>query len=367
MEVGYNYPQPSNKLGLWIGPQNRRDLWPADYAKQWKDLQWKTSIRDNLYILHRHGIRVVRWFLLGNGFNYGVPPRKEVIRSPRDSTSAVFWHFDPPEKLDPLFLDHFKQLLDIHREVKMKMIPSLISFEFFATDKAEEGGGGRGEVATDWRKRNTFLFTVLGEFLRVSNAYRPWIKAWEVINEPAWDVRQITPFLRTGVAPHPPFVPQRDMNTFIQIAWHWIKDKGFASTVGHRFFSDLSEMPTGSLPQFHYYATKWPLSDPGTLPKATDAKGAFIGEFGSLIGQGYETNQTPNKASYGSPWTNELPGGQDLDPKNTLYERLKVMKDLGYELALVWPEYEDKDINEKDALKISPEKLTSIKRFFDSQ
>jgi hypothetical protein len=369
MDVGYNYPGPSNKFGNWLGPFDRQDRWPSNYAQLWKDLPFKSAIQSNLGILKQHGIKVVRWFLLGNGFNYGLPPkrRKEaywVVRA-RDYGS---WEFDPPDRLDPLFLDHFRQLLEIHKEVGMQLIPSLVSFEFFATHETQKtAAGGRGDIAIDWQKRNKFLFTVLGEFLRVSNDYRSLIYAWEVINEPAWDVRNITPTL-TGTQYHIPFVPQESMTTFIRLALDWIKDKGFESTVGHRFYSDLSLMPTGTRPQFHYYAQRWAcLADPRKLPTAAEAKGAFVGEFGSLIGEGYETNQTPHKASYGQPWDTDFSDGRDKDPRNTVYERLLHMKKLGYQLALVWPEYADKSVDAHDGLKISPEKLASIKRFVDSQ
>ena len=368
LRVGYNYPGPSNQFGFWIGPHNRQDKWPPDYATQWKELPWKSTIQSNLATLQQNGIEVVRWFLMGNGWNYGPLPTKETKTHYFPAVrTEVLWHFDPPDRLDPLFVSHFQQLLELHKSANMKMIPSLVSFEFFETDKTENtGAGGRVEVATDWRKRNTFLFTVLGEFLRVSNDYRPWIEAWEVINEPAWDVRMITPTLMSR--PHDPFVDQASMNEFIRLSLAWIEDRGFPSTVGHRFFSDLSDMPTGTRRQFHYYADNYPFADPTLgLPKASDTQGAFIGEFGSSVGEGFELNETPNKGHGGHPWSRELPKGEDKDAANTVYERLKVIKKLGYELALVWPDYNDGNIDSRDALKISPQKLQSIKRFHDSQ
>jgi hypothetical protein len=368
MEVGYNYLQPSNKFGLWLGPEGRQDKWPADYAQRWKDLRFKKEVAANLATLRDNGIRVVRWFLLGNGFNYGMPPRLESLRAPGISGSVAVWHFDPPDRLDPLFLDHFVQLLELHRAAKLQMIPSLVSFEFFATHETRDtAAGGRGEIATDWKKRNKFLFSVLGEFLRVSEGYRDVIRAWEVMNEPAWDVRNVTPTL-TGYSHHAPFLPKSELNEFLKLGCAWIKDKKFESTVGHRFLSDLDEMETGSLRQFHYYAG--PVlgqADPSTLPPAIDTKGAFIGEFGSLIGKGYEKGETPRKDQYGAPWDNDFPDHRDRDPTRTVYERLKKMKELGYSLALVWPDLKDDNVDAVDGLKLSAPKLAAVKRFVDGK
>jgi hypothetical protein len=366
MKVGFNYPQPSNKFGLWLGPEGRQDGWPSDYRQRWKGLRFKDQIRANLVQLKAAGVSVVRWFLLGNGFNYGLPPRKEIIRGPY--SNALFWHFDPPDRLDQLFLDHFVELLDLHREVRLQMIPSLVSFEFFATHETDRtAAGGRGEIATDWQKRNKFLFTVLGEFLRVSDGFRDVIYAWEPMNEPAWDIRQITPTL-TGYSVHEPFVDERSLNEFLRLAIAWIDDRHFPSTVGHRFYSDLQTLKTGTVRQFHYYAERvLGQADPPQLPAASATAGAFIGEFGSLIGKGWEKGQTPNKAQYGQPWTTDFTDGRDTDPANTVYVRLKKLEELGYQLALVWPEYDDGTVDAADGLKLSPQKLASLKRFTDGR
>jgi site-specific recombinase XerC len=50
-----------------------------------------------------------------------------------------------------------------------------------------------------------------------------------------------------------------------------------------------------------------------------------------------------------------------------VYVRLKLLQELGYELALVWPEYEDPRVNDVDGLKLSPQKLASIKRFVEGR
>lgn len=380
LTVGYNYPWPSNKFGVWIGPQDRQDRWPSNYAQIWKDLPFKKEITDNLKTLQDNGVEVIRWFLMGNGFNYGLPPRVTYAGT-RDSGGAVKKvvrvDFDPPTQLDPLFLDHFQQLLEIHTTLKLKLIPSLISYQFFSTvESTSTTAGGRGSVAEDSTKRNTFLSTVLGEFLRVSDSYRELIHAWEVINEPAYDVRYLTPPQASALdrLPHLPFISKNNMVTFLSLALAWIKGKKYASTVGHRFASDLDSstgMPPGDLHQFHYYAQTFgssiSLLDPNALPSSSSSGASAIGEFGSAVGEGYESGQHPPIADVGNPWK-ELKGA-DLDPANTVYERLSLIKTLGYDLALVWPDLNDHsdEVAANDLLKLSPLKLASLNRFVKSQ
>jgi hypothetical protein len=372
MRVGFNYPWPSNKVGLWIGPQDRQDKWPKNYETLWKDLPFKEQIAANLKILKDSGVEVVRWFIMGNGFNYGLPP--QVTNPPplffggdpsgRAPQSIVT--FDPPDQLDPLFSDHFQQLLELHSSAQMQIIPSLLSFEFFSPETTSwSAAGGRADIATDAAKRNKFFFTVLADFLKVSDKYREWIYAWEVINEPTWDVSSFTP-PTTGGLPlyHPVYVDLDSMRAFIRLACNWIEDKKFQSTVGHRFQSDLSIMPTGTLPQFHYYSEPVAIfGDPRTLPASRDAGAGIVGEFGALVGKGYELNEKPVKASYGEPWDRDFPDHRDRDPAQTVFDRLTLMGQLGYQLAIVWPDLNDAQVDAVDGLKISAQKLAQINKF----
>lgn len=364
MIVGYNYAWASNKFGIWLGPRDRQDLWPKDYATRWKDLEFKKQMSDNLKILRDNGVQVVRWFLLGNGYNYGLPPRVlSIKRGDKFEPTTEFFNFDPPNHLDPLFLDHFQQLLEMHHNVKMQMIPSLLDFQFFSTlETKRTTAGGRGQIATDSSKRNQFLFSVLGEFLRVSLPYRDTIYAWEVMNEPFWDIS----FVPYVVEPlHQPYLPTNDMIAFLGLCINWITDKKFPSTVGHRFYTDLNPpMPTGSLPQFHYYATDYGsvFGDQPPLKSSSATKAVILGELGALIGKGYELNEKPPKGSYGAPWDQDFPDRRDRDPSRTVLERLTLVQSLGYELALVWPDLDDNALP-GDALKLSSPKLAQIKTF----
>jgi hypothetical protein len=43
------------------------------------------------------------------------------------------------------------------------------------------------------------------------------------------------------------------------------------------------------------------------------------------------------------------------------------MKELGYSLALVWPDLKDDNVDAVDGLKLSAPKLASVKRFVDGK
>ena len=365
MEVGYNYPAPSNKMGNWIGPWNRQDLLPSDYLTTQKKLVFADAIERNLQILKDAGITVIRWFLLGNGFNYGPVPQRKTLSLAMGPVIDIF-EFTPPPSLDPLFISHFVQLMEIHRRVGLRAIPSLLSFEFFGTyETSKNGAGGRYQIAEDSQKRDVFLRTVLDPFLSASASYRDLIYAWEVINEPAWTIRTFTPESIMGSGP---WVSVDAMKVFIKQSTDLIERRKFPSTVGHRFRSDLEIFDHGTKPQFHYYArTFLGISvEPPRLPLSRDAYHAFLGEIGSTIGKGYEKNILPRRGQYGEPW----PGEPVKDPSfsgQVVYERLKTAKQRGYELVMLWPELEDSNVNDVDGLKISPDKLKQVRRFMDEQ
>jgi hypothetical protein len=139
----------------------------------------------------------------------------------------------------------------------------------------------------------------------------------------------------TTYLPHGPTVQESVMGDFLTEACKHIEAAGFASTVGHRFFSDLNDLPTGTKPQFHYYAQAVPLGDPGDIPDATGE--VFIGEIGA-------------STSHGKPWP-ALKGRDANDAKSRIFERLKHVARKGYKLALVWP---DLAWWEVDPMKIVP-------------
>jgi hypothetical protein len=183
--------------------------------------------------------------------------------------------------------------------------------------------------------------------LAASQAKKHVIEAWEVMNEPCHITNSIATIFPK---PHQPEVSESQMSTFLAEGCKRIEAAGFASTVGHRFFSDLKTFPTGTLRQYHYYAkTIAGMGDPDPIPTFADAK-AVLGEFHAAF-----------KSSENEPWP-ELAA----DAKSqTLYQRLRLLLDKGYEEAWVWPDRKDheSDIFSGDALKLSSDQQASLKRF----
>ena len=260
-------------------------------------------------------------------------------------------------------------MLEVFAAKEMQIIPSLIDFgAFYELDPFDLNkrkflgqGSGRTEIARNGRKK--FLDTVLKPFLDISNEpnLRKTIFAWEVVNEPRQPLVQTFPFLppRAHTTTLGPDLSEEEMSIFIDDALKRIQDAGFESTVGHRFLADLKSMPTGKKPQFHYYALTVPTiakltvpGDPPTIPSFADlssdarTKGAFVGEIHSA------TNR---------PWPNC--DGHDNTLRTAAFERLKVLARKGYELALLWPDGGPDGGDDRDALKLSPDTIASIKQF----
>lgn len=232
------------------------------------------------------------------------------------------------------------------KKAGMRIIPSLLSFEFsgapdFTTGPHPyTGSHGRADVLRDRVKRKIFLDTMLAELLAASAPFREQIYAWEVINEPIWMVQDISPNSKPSWTARIPEVTPAELKEFLDDALGRIAAAKLPSTVGHRYFEDLTKFPTGSLPQFHYYAD--PLwhraasevskyeSDPGGIAGKGLFRGSpkpFLGEFAS----GHNGN--------GGPWPD--PGTRESTPA-----RLELLANEGCDLALIWgdvPAADDKD------------------------
>jgi len=366
MEVGYNYPWAFNRYGTHIGPRDDPPKGIDSDVAVFRDITThppEGSLAKNLtFIRDELKIKKVRMFLLCNAWNYGDRPLvpKGIFRVP---------------DLHPLFLKHFREMLEVFKAKGMQILPSLIDFgAFYELDafdlrrrKFVGAGSGRTEIAVSGKKK--FLNTVLKPMVAISKepAFVNTIFAWEVVNEPRWNlvnVSLIRPLLPSG-RPHTE-TTGNDLNTpemadFIQDALQMIQSEGdgqFHSTVGHRFLSDLlSPMPTGTKPQFHYYAKLAPPSisaffsgDPNPIPTFAElardsrTKGAFVGEIACAVDV---------------PWP-EL-NKADNSVRTAAFERLKLLARKGYELVFVWPDGGGDDA--KDELKLSSDAIESVKQF----
>jgi hypothetical protein len=371
MRLGFNYPWSLNRYGADIGPNPHVDLkqWQAEEALA-KQNQLAAiplpplfvQLDRNLHNLRAMEISIVRFFLIGNGFNYvGFGPTWRGRASPNPSLPYYDWAFSPPLGTDPRFAFHFNELLVRFKKAHMQMIPSFIDFGFAGNSRPRDPKGlapaGRADCISNPNARSIFLQTLLNDLLMTSAKpqHKDVIVAWEVMNEPYWNCSPFGPLTPNpptnprGEGPPPlgglaryPEVDDKQMNDFLGEAVQAIRAHGFASTVGHRFFRDIydeqsqtARFVTGTMPQFHYYAkhafgfgdppqirdtplfTPHPVKSNGSAASQTQPR-PFLGEFDSDLNR------------YGKPWP-------DLKADTTL-ERLKLLAASGCELAVIWPD-----------------------------
>lgn len=400
MQVGYNYPWAFDAYGQNFGPVFFGP--PSDGLPAWKN-----RVPQRLDELKGLGISIIRWFILMNGLNYGrittdsrgqiqtiqAPterqPVERIIKSqigPLQVPSSG-WEFDPPDQLDPLFLEHFRLMLQFIRDKRLQVIPSLVDFPFFAMppervkdDKGNEiidpsrgiaprnrnSGGGRTDIMIDLTKRKKFFETVLEPLVRASVPFEREIFAWELMNEPSWLINTITPVAKD------PRLNSTHLEDFLNEGLDRIerhpefKEK---STVGHRFHSDLKSerilkflggLPDGKIPQFHYYAKFF---DDNEVPKPNGNK--FIGE----IAVGSNTLFFPAfRADQAAPWP-ELSLKAGGDATDTVFKRLRLLAQKGYKQVLVWPDEKDgetpdgKPRTATDRVKLSAAAQQSLRKF----
>jgi len=208
MKVGYNYPWIANLYGNHIGPNRWKE--PPDSQKDpyWKEA--KDSLARNLATLSGMKVVVVRMFILCQGDNY-----RNNLTSYPSKVDAGKW--DLPAALHPLFREHFQKMLEDFQKAEMQIIPSLIDFHFPDWEN-------RDVIFTDTTKRDKFLDTVLDPLLNVSAGFKSTIFAWEVINEPSWLTRSISPPLNRKLTS---VLSQSSMKSFLNKALAKIKDAGF--------------------------------------------------------------------------------------------------------------------------------------------
>lgn len=366
LEVGYNYTWPFNKYGFSIGPRDLHHNPPngADSATPvFEDTVLVppsgTLARNLAFLRDQLNIRKVRMFLLGNAFNYG--------RRPLGPLSGGTFVFTAPPQPDPLFFQHFRAMLRIFKANGMQILPSLIDFGAFYP-AGSGGGSGRTSILTSQRK--VFIETMLKPMARVSQepAVEGAVFAWEVVNEPMWNT------VGLPVRPHTdslgPDIDPEIMGTFIQDCLDAFKAEGInQTTVGHRLLQDLDRFPTGSLPQFHYYAAVGLLqriggvADPSTIPtfaelgKNPRTANAFVGEISATK----EGTKFFDKGQ-GRRWPEC--NDRDTNVADAAFERLKVLARKGYKLAFVWPDRDDgTKENDRDDLKLTPTAVASVQRF----
>jgi len=302
VDLGLNYPFPWNAYGRYFG----RGAPPGSEPELGR---WLSELDRNLEVLKgRLGMSVVRLFLLCNGWNYG---RLEAGR------------FVPPSELEGVFIEDLTRCLAIFRARGLKVIPSLFDFKAFGRSHACSGCGDRERILSDPWVQRTVLEQTLGKFLAASRPYRDVVLAWEVMNEPIWNVTRLAPRSAAGG----PTTSAPVMSAFLERALARIDSEGFGSTVGHRYARDLSRYPSGTMRQFHFYPTG--LFGQSVVDRRLpdfDSTRAILGEFGV---------QAPGEQ--GELWP-ELRGADRGGTRARTAARLRHVQSKGYRLALLWPD-----------------------------
>jgi hypothetical protein len=369
MAVGVNYPWPWNQYGNYFG---------NDGLKVWLD-----NLDRNLAQLARIGVEVVRIFLFCNMNNVGSIAKGHAPLAPRTRwplglgltppvpvTDVEWWNFREPNPLSESCAGQLESMLGLFIKHGIQVIPSLVDALAFAM---APNGAWRTDIIAFPDKRRWFLTNVVQKLLDVASAptVRPAVFAWEVMNEPGW----ITDFYYARFAGKTKyFIPEWQMRTFLRDVLDLIERAGFPSTVGHVHRGDFV-LPTGTIPQFHYYPQKpsraWNEAGalaynlaakmrliPSRLPRQSAARPAFLGEFGCAYIQQDQANSAP------WPRPREDASRKD-DAEERVLGRLRFVGARGYGLALLWPDDTQSTYpeNPSDPLKFEPGVLSAIEKY----
>ena len=365
MMLGLNYPHPWNVYGIYLGSGNPAGSQPGMDT-------WVTNLRSNLKVLRDDlGIRVVRIFLLGNAANYGSVAPGPVVRD-----VTITGRMTLPAALHPKVSVQLTEMFQAFDAANMLCIPSLIDFKAFGRrvvlrpgpPPLTNGCTNRHDIANDPSVRQAFFDQVLRPFLALSQPFRSAVYAWEVQNEPVWNVASLS---ATTIAS--PFqldvaggatVRSSTMSTFLQEAIDIIEgfpvEPRYRASVGHRFVADLASIPSGSARQFHYYPVQVSANVPRLGPRTlvvADRQLPTFEETRAFLG---EIAAGPRE---GSPWP-ELGGRDTGDTRTRVFERLKLAESKGYELTLLWPDVEPGAMFPgPDPIKLSADAQEGIKDF----
>ena len=365
MLVGLNYPHPWNVYGIYLGSGNPAGSQPG------MDV-WITNLKSNLRVLRDDlGIRVVRIFLLGNAANYGSIVPGPVVRDVTTTGRLTL-----PVALHPKVSNQLTEMFHAFDAADMLCIPSLIDFKAFGRRvvltpgprAVTNGCTNRHDIANDATIRRAFFDQVLRPFLALSQPFRRAVYAWEVQNEPIWNVASLS---ATTLAS--PFqldvaggatIRNATMKTFLQEAIDIIEgfpvEPRYHASVGHRFKADLASLPTGRARQFHYYPVQVSVNVPRVGPRTLvvadrnlptfEETRAFLGEIAA-------------GPRHGSPWP-ELRGADTEGTRVRVFERLKHARSKGYPLTLLWPDVDPgAAFPGPDPIKLSADAQDGIKDF----
>ncbi len=322
IRVGVNYP--------WL-----KQGWDfGEPVPRWGDrAQWKSRIDQELTAFRELGIFAVRWFILGDGTNYGMgspAPRCEGRLRRQEENGRVRWVCDGRWEFDPLplsqaFQEDFRDLLERFARAGIQLVPCLIGIGWSrpgfylansdGTPREDIVKGGRADVINNPAKRRDFLDWVLQPLLEISQSFSNVIYAWELINEPEFVTRG------SGMGnENTKTVEQASMFAFIREGIGRINSVGFKSTVGFAKRETISQWRDlgVTLHQFHYYPRGEELPYHNFHPNWP----CFMGEFATNPRHIDENGRDRS-------WP-ELGGDQNVN------RRLQLIAMKGYPSAFLW-------------------------------
>lgn len=308
MDVGVNYPWWDYGWDFGDAPPGwRKDSEP----------NWAHFIDANLEYFHDLGIRVIRWFIFGDGLSYGSDKQ-----APQENTAGG-WDFDPPD-LSESFQKHFRKLLESFTEANkkwqqpIKILPVLLDFHLCkkgSVVKTADGRWikcGRSKMVTDPEMSKKFYDGALKPLLDIAKEkdHRNAIFAWDIFNEPEWVTTDWHPCRDVkGLS-----VAAQQMRQFIMGAMDRVRSQDFKATIGFARIETIhSTKLYADYNQFHHYV----ICDKRQLPSNKFDKRwpGIVGEFASSLNNDH--------------WA-------ELSDNQTVCDRLKQIEKMGYPLALIW-------------------------------
>jgi hypothetical protein len=314
MDVGVNYPWFEYGWDFGDGPQ--------EWTKG-SDPKWYSAIDYDLKYFNSLKLRVVRWFIFGDGLTYGSGKQ-----APQKGQNGE-WRFAPPDLSDN-FQVHFQELVDRFSEANKKfqqpiqLIPVLLDFHFCEAGSAAIGNnndwikGGRSDIINDTGKMDKFFKGSLRPLLDIAKVHPSVIFAWDIFNEPEWVTAGWHPD-RNKKLP----VAAQKMREFMEGAMDYIHSAGFKATIGFNMWETIqSSRLYSDYNQFHHYSE---CEKRLLVPNRFGGNRVWmLGEFASSL---YSWNR----------W-------KELAPEQKVYDRLKHVESKGYPWALTWA-YRSRDCN----------------------
>jgi len=300
--------------------------------------------------LRASGLHVVRWWILAGGTNYPVGRGIERVAEAQRCRTGVQFHLREgvvPPALGDDFLADFAALLEACRAAGVRLLPSLLSFEWFLPATRYSRGRSALVFGVDPRRTRArvidFLDATLGPLVEVARAHAQAVYAFEVINEPDW-VTEGGPWLGPGFGRRR--IAAHDMNALLSEAVERIVDAGLTATIGFkdmraswlgpRLYERLRALGRAGryVHQMHHYPN---VLGEGTLPPASlsAVQPVIVGEMPTARGQLWRVRPRP---SFGEnlPWLDRELMRSERDPERFLTARIALTRQRGYTGALLW-------------------------------